>query len=97
MHVRHEPLFHWLMERFPSTKLYGPYNHGGRSYFQWMARGRALAVDVLPVLEAGLSADIDSHAFERLQLMRDRYAAYIDRERTRVLTAGGDTDHESPR
>ena len=28
--------------RFPRTKLYGPYHHGGRSYYQWMARGRAL-------------------------------------------------------
>ena len=39
MHTRHEALFHWLMERFPDTRLYGPYHHGGRSYYQWMARG----------------------------------------------------------
>ena len=45
MHVRHEALFHWLMARFPATRLYGPYHHGGRSYFQWMARGRALVRD----------------------------------------------------
>src|SRR3712207_8630545 len=38
MHVRHEALFHWLMQRFPRTRLYGPYHHGGRSYYQWMAR-----------------------------------------------------------
>ena len=42
MHVRHEALFRWLVGRFPRTKLYGPYHHGGRSYYQWMARGRAL-------------------------------------------------------
>src|ERR671939_36125 len=42
MHVRHESLFRWLIDRFPDTRLYGPYTHGGRSYFQWMARGRAL-------------------------------------------------------
>ena len=42
MHVRHEALFHWLVERFPRSKLYGPYHHGNRHYFQWMVRGRAL-------------------------------------------------------
>lgn len=89
MHVRHEPLFRWLMDRFPSTRLYGPYHHGGRSYFQWMARGRALAVDVLPVLEAGLSPDFDVHAYERLRLMRERYAPYIEREQARVVELGG--------
>ena len=53
MHVRHEALFRWLIERFPRTRLYGPYGHGGRSYYQWMARGVALVEDVLPVLEDG--------------------------------------------
>ena len=27
------------MDRFPDPRLYGPYHHGGRSYYQWMARG----------------------------------------------------------
>jgi hypothetical protein len=81
MHVRHEALFHWLMERFPETRLYGPYHHGGRSYFQWMARGRALVRDVLPVLEQELRADLDAHATERLERMRSRYASFIARER----------------
>ena len=35
----------------PETRLYGPYHHGGRSYYQWMARGTALVRDVLPLLE----------------------------------------------
>jgi hypothetical protein len=82
MHIRHEALFRWLMERFPSTRLYGPYHHGGRSYFQWMARGRALVRDVLPVLEEALGPELDGHATERLDQMRHRYAAYIERERT---------------
>ena len=42
MHVRHEALFDWLVARFPRSRLYGPYGHGGRSYYQWMARGPAL-------------------------------------------------------
>lgn len=84
MHVRHEALFNWLMDRFPDTRLYGPYHHGGRSYYQWMARGRALVRDVLPLLEQDLDADLDAHAAERLARMRERYASYIERERGRL-------------
>jgi hypothetical protein len=83
MHVRHELLFRWLVDRFPRTRLYGPYSHGGRSYFQWMARGPALVHDVLPILEQRLSNDLDGHAVRRLQAMCERYASYIERERRR--------------
>jgi len=82
MHVRHEALFRWLIERFPRTRLYGPYGHGGRSYYQWMARGVALVEDVLPVLEEGVRADLDGYAAGRLAEMRERYAGYIARIRT---------------
>ena len=83
MHVRHEALFKWLVERFPRSRLYGPYHHGGRSYYQWMARGRALVEDLLPLLERELVADLDAHAAARLDAMCERYAGYIDRERRR--------------
>jgi hypothetical protein len=82
MHVRHEALFDWLMERFPETRLYGPYHHGGRSYYQWMARGPALVRDLLPLLEPALHR-LDGHAAERFEQMRARYAAYIEREQNR--------------
>ncbi|MHB8657480.1 MAG: hypothetical protein ACYC91_05930 [Solirubrobacteraceae bacterium] len=84
MHVRHESLFRWLMERLPSTRLYGPYHHGGRSYYQWMARGRALVNDVLPLLEAELGRHIDAHATERLECMLARYGSFIGAERRRA-------------
>jgi len=84
MHIRHEAVLRWLLERFPETRLYGPYHHGGRSYFQWMARGVALVKDVLPVLEKELHPDLDGHAAERLNAMCTRYAGYIERERARV-------------
>jgi hypothetical protein len=80
MHVRHEALFHWLVERFPSSRLYGPYHHGGRSYYQWMARGTTLVRDLLPLLEQAHLEDLDGHAASRLASMRERYAAYIERE-----------------
>jgi hypothetical protein len=81
MHVRHEAIFLWLMERFPQTKLYGPYHHGGRSYYQWMARGTSLVRDVLPVLDEARLAELDGHAATRLRAMLHRYASYIERER----------------
>ena len=81
MHVRHEALFRWLVERFPRTRLYGPYGHGGRSYYQWMARGAALVEDVLPVLERHLDGDLDAYAASRLGEMRERYRDYIARIR----------------
>jgi hypothetical protein len=81
MHVRHEALFHWLLERFPTSRLYGPYHHGGRSYYQWMARGKTLVNEVLPLLEEELHGGLDGYAAERLASMRERYAPYIARER----------------
>ena len=57
MHVRHEKLFRWLAESFPEGKLYGPYNHGGREYFQWMARGRFLREALVPFLAAAAGLD----------------------------------------
>jgi hypothetical protein len=83
MHTRHEALFRWLQERFPRTKVYGPYHHGGRSYFQWMARGQALVEDVLPVIEELVTPEVDAHAAARLETMLDRYADYIERTRSR--------------
>lgn len=90
MHTRHAALFHWLTARFPNSRLYGPYNHGGRSYYQWMARGRTLVEDVLPLLEEHIRPELDNHAFERFRDMRDRYAGFIDRERARAQEPSGD-------
>lgn len=81
MHVRHEALFRWLIARFPRTRLYGPYGHGGRSYYQWMARSVALVEDVLPVLERSPLSELDGYAAGRLAEMRERYSAYIERMR----------------
>ena len=89
MHIRHEAIFRWLMARFPSTRLYGPYHHGGRSYFQWMARGAALVHDVLPALDRELVGSLDDHAAERYDAMCTRYAGFIERERSRLGRSRG--------
>lgn len=84
MHARHEALLRWLQDRFPRTRLYGPYHHGDRHYFQWMARGEALVLDVLPVLERHLTPDLDAHAHARLAAMTDGYEDAIRRIRERA-------------
>lgn len=79
MHVRHEALFRWLEARFPRCRLYGPYNHDGRHYYQWMARGAALAEDVLPLVEEVLTDDLDTHVAGRVRAMREKYASFFAR------------------
>ena len=81
MHTRHEAIFRWLVERFPRSRLYGPYHHSGRSYYQWMARGPALVHDLLPILEAELGDHLDGHSLARFRAMCERYADVIARER----------------
>ena len=72
MHVRHERLFRWIVDRF-GGKLYGPYHHSGRDYYQWMARGSHLREVVLPLLDGALSPELDGYAWERYQAMKQRY------------------------
>jgi hypothetical protein len=73
MHIDHEKLFRWIDSTFPGGKLYGPYHHGGRSYYQWMARGQFLRETILPVLERHLTAELDGKVFRRFQEMKARY------------------------
>jgi hypothetical protein len=84
MHVRHEALMRWLVARFPRSKLYGPYHHGNRHYFQWMARGEGLVGDLLPLLERHITPELDAHAHERLTGMTADYAEAIARLRARA-------------
>jgi hypothetical protein len=84
MHVRHETLLRWLAERLPGSKLYGPYNHADRHYFQWMARGEALVLELLPLLERNITPDLDDHVYSRLAGMTSRYAEQIAKVRARA-------------
>jgi hypothetical protein len=73
MHVRHEAMFRWLERTYPGGKLYGPYHHSGRDYYQWMARGPYLRDELLPLLEKHLSPDLDAHSYARFESMKSRY------------------------
>ncbi|MCC6381310.1 MAG: hypothetical protein IT304_02320 [Dehalococcoidia bacterium] len=72
MHTRHEQLFRWLEEAIPGSRLYGPYSHGGRSYYQWMVRGRALTETIAPLVAAHLDL-LDDHVAGRFLDMCSRY------------------------
>ena len=73
MHVRHEALFRWLEATFPGGRLYGPYTHGERHYFQWMVRGTYLRDVLVPLLDRHLTPLVDGHAYERYVEMKLRY------------------------
>jgi hypothetical protein len=73
MHTDHEALFRWIERSFPGGKLYGPYHHSGRSYFQWMARGRFLREELVPLLDEWLRPELDARAYRRYQAMKARY------------------------
>ena len=73
MHVRHETLFHWLESTFVGSRLFGPYHHGGRDYFQWMARGRYLREDLVPQIAPFLTPAFDVYSAERFAEMCAAY------------------------
>jgi hypothetical protein len=89
MHVRHETLFRWLVRTFPGGRLYGPYSHDGREYYQWMLRGAYLREEVLPLLEAIVTPELDAHAYDRLIQMKLRYASRLEGRATRSPDLGG--------
>ena len=73
MHTRHVRIFEWLVDKFPDSKLYGPYTHGGRSYYQWMARGAVLRDQLVPLLDRHLTAELDEWAHQRYENMKASY------------------------
>ncbi|MBD5657770.1 MAG: hypothetical protein IAI50_21720 [Candidatus Eremiobacteraeota bacterium] len=74
MHVRHGALLAWILDRCPGARLYGPYGHDGRNYFQLMIRGNALRHRLVPLLDALPWEAIDPHTYARYVEMKRRYA-----------------------
>jgi hypothetical protein len=72
MHIRHEATFRWLERSFPGGRLYGPYTHGGRSYFQWMARGAYLREHLAPLIHRHRHL-LDDYVAARFDTMCRRY------------------------
>jgi hypothetical protein len=88
MHVRHEPLLRWLLQKIPGSKLYGPYKHTDRHYYQWMVRGSALKSVLVPLLDSLPFADIDPHSYERYQQMKEKYGLNEQLSRETEVPAG---------
>ena len=85
MHVRHEQTFEWLRSTYPGSALYGPYHHGGRSYYQWSARGPYLREFLAPLVQRHRSL-LDAYTAARFDTMCERYAIALDGPDT---TSGG--------
>ena len=97
MHVRHEELFRWLERTFPGGRLYGPYDHGGRHYYQWMVRGAYLRDELLPLLGSRITPDLDGYAYDRVTQMAARYGLQLSPKAGGDLVADPDaTDTDSP-
>lgn len=78
MHARHERLLLWLNDRIPSSRLYGPYHHGGRHYLQLMIRGEALRGVLGPMVSQLPWEQIDDHSHGRFVQMLQRYPAALN-------------------
>lgn len=77
LHVRHEPLLRRLMDICPGGRLYGPYHHGERHYFQLMFRGKSLRDEMLPLLDPLPWETIDPDSYSRYAAMKARYARFL--------------------
>jgi hypothetical protein len=77
MHTRHEQIFEWLRRTYPGSALYGPYHHGGRSYYQWSARGRYLREVIVPLVQR-YRALLDEYTAARFDTMCERYTIARD-------------------
>jgi hypothetical protein len=73
MHTDHVAVFEWLLEHVPGGRLYGPYHHSGRRYYQWMARGRYVRDDLLPLLDRYLQPELSGRVYARFVEMKRRY------------------------
>ena len=78
MHVRHERIFKWLLHLVPGSKLYGPYHHGGRNYYQWTARGQPLK-NLVPLLEKSTFRYLDPHTYARFRQMVQDYHLSLEK------------------
>jgi hypothetical protein len=59
----------------PGSNLYGPYFQNGRHCMQWMARGKALRQELLPILQRN-SDRLDDHIQLRIRRMIEKYKLF---------------------
>ena len=88
MHARHETLLRWIFDRVPGSKIYGPYHHGGRHYFQWMCRGESLKKNLIPLLLSTPHQSLDPHSFARFMDMLTQYKTFHSSEKIASIASG---------
>ncbi|MCD6423152.1 MAG: hypothetical protein J7L42_03435 [Elusimicrobia bacterium] len=74
MHVREKKLFEKLLKLIPGSKLYGPYHHSNRHYYQWMVRGRSLKKVLIPLLDKVNISEWSPHTYARYKKMKETYS-----------------------
>ena len=87
MHIRHEALFRRLVQIVPGSRLYGPYNHSGREYFQWLVRGPALR-NLVATLDRYITPDGNPYSLPPNYSVPRKYDAVKDRWRLVQPTPG---------
>jgi hypothetical protein len=98
MHTDHAAVFEWLVDRFPGGRLYGPYDHSGRRYYQWMARGVYLRDVLVPMLATYLRPEHSGRVYARFNAMLARYPGFLFKTAavSPVPTAHEETDPGTP-
>lgn len=96
MHTDHAALFQWLMRRFPESRLYGPYHHAGRSYYQWMARSGFLRTRMVPLLDRYLTPEHSGRAWARYQQMKQRYGLATTEQHDETTTVDAPGSRSGP-
>ena len=85
MHVRHEALFRWLVERVPATAALRALPPRRPVVLPVDgSRPGAGAATCCRCSRPSSRPELDGHAAERLRAMCERYAGYIERERARL-------------
>jgi hypothetical protein len=80
MHVRRERLLRWINNRVRWSRLFGPYLHSGRHYFQLMFRGPAITQSLGPMLRSLPWAEIDDHSLGRFEKMIADYGVRLSED-----------------
>lgn len=72
MHIRHEATLKRVAAVFTGARLYGPYHHNTRQYYQLMLRGQPLREHAVPLIRAHRDL-LDDHVGSRFDEMCQRY------------------------
>ena len=62
-------LLSWLVSQVPGSRVFGPYEHRGKKYIQWMVRGKALRGILIPAIKEADIGKYDLRMYRRFRKM----------------------------